>query len=202
MSTVRSEAYDSRKFMSEIKTGIEELIRQLEGNTLYPPIPKVFTDANPSLKTAALNGHLEIESKFLSGLNFRMMEDRQKDVARALAETFSWIFHEDLEDMDSKTFSHWLQQMEGIYWIAGKAGCGKSTLMKFIAKDRRTWSGLQQWAGTDELVVASYFFWAAGTDLQKNQEGLLRALLHSVLGKQRDLIARLFPKRYEAILHE
>lgn len=200
MEAIRSQANESQKTMLDIKIGIERFKQLLEENRIYPPIPSVFTDTDPSLKTPALHGHQEIEWRFLSWLSFVMMEDREKSVEKVFKETFSWIF--DAEDMADNNFKQWLQQSGGIYWISGKAGCGKSTLMKFIQNDVRTRDALQQWAGTDELVTASYLFWAAGTPLQKNQEGLLRALLYPILKRRRDLIPRLFPRRYEAIMNK
>jgi hypothetical protein len=51
-----------------------------------------------------------------------------------------------------------------------------------------------------ELITATHFFWRAGESLQQNQEGLLRSLLHAILGKKKDLIARVFPKQYNAMI--
>ena len=44
--------------------------------------------------------------------------------------TFDWIFSED-----GPGFAQWLKDGKGVYWIYGKAGSGKSTLMKFISSD-------------------------------------------------------------------
>jgi hypothetical protein len=46
------------------------------------------------------------------------------------------------------------------------------------------------------LITASFFFWSAGTLLQKSQEGLLRSFLHEVLQKHRSLIEEVFPSEW------
>lgn len=38
-------------------------------------------------------------------------------------------------------FVAWLEEGDGLYWIAGKAGSGKSTLMKYIASHPSTGNG-------------------------------------------------------------
>ena len=41
---------------------------------------------------------------------------------------------------------------------------------------------LSRWAGSqEELIMCSFYFWSAGTKLQKSQEGLLRSVLFQVL---------------------
>ena len=57
-----------------------------------------------------------------------------------------------------------------MFWVSGKAGSGKSTLMKYLKSDPDTESNLWAWANGPKLVTASYFFWNAGTDMQKSQE--------------------------------
>ncbi|KAH7076026.1 hypothetical protein FB567DRAFT_503838 [Paraphoma chrysanthemicola] len=82
------------------------------------------------------------------------------------------------------------------YLINGKAGSGKSTLMKFIVEHPRTKAALKNWAGRDELVVLHFFFWNLGTELQKSHIGMLRALLHAVLEKHPELIPAVLPRLF------
>ncbi|KAI0136317.1 hypothetical protein BJ170DRAFT_677196 [Xylariales sp. AK1849] len=82
-----------------------------------------------------------------------------------------------------------------IYWITGKPGAGKSTLMKFISRDSRFEQSLH-WANGAELLVVHYFSWTAGNDkLQKSHEGLIRTLLFETLSQHEALLAPLFPAR-------
>lgn len=92
--------------------------------------------------------------------------------------------------------SSWLEQENGIYWIEGKPGSGKSTLMKFLLSDNRTTKMLRRWSGPSELIVASHFFWSAGTVLQKSQEGLFRALLYQIFTQCPEIIRKVCPRRF------
>jgi len=55
-------------------------------------------------------------------------------------------------------FKEWLEYSDSIFWILGKAGLGKLTLIKFIAGDKRTYHSLQIWAGEKRLIMASFYF--------------------------------------------
>lgn len=45
-----------------------------------------------------------------------------------------------------------------------------------------------QWTRGGDLLIANYFFWNSGTDLQKNQIGLLRSILHDALDRFPNLV--------------
>lgn len=60
--------------------------------------------------------------------------------------------------------------------------------MKYICDHERTKQTLQTWAGQEQLYTASYFFWNAGTTMQKSQLGLLQSLLYRVLRSNPELI--------------
>ncbi|KFY14487.1 hypothetical protein V492_02587 [Pseudogymnoascus sp. VKM F-4246] len=84
---------------------------------------------------------------------------------------------QDLEKI-FENFVHWLEADHGLYWITGKPGSGKSTLMKFISAHPNTRKHLQTWARGRKLVTASFYFWSpAKNQLQKSQAGLLRSTL-------------------------
>ncbi|KAI1748636.1 hypothetical protein F4782DRAFT_346930 [Xylaria castorea] len=77
-------------------------------------------------------------------------------------------------------FRQWLREDTSMYWISGKAGSGKSTLMAHIVDDERTNHDLDVWREGNELRVLSFFFWRAGTQLQNSVLGLLRSLLYQL----------------------
>ncbi|KAI0188496.1 hypothetical protein EV127DRAFT_471231 [Xylaria flabelliformis] len=77
-------------------------------------------------------------------------------------------------------FRQWLREDTSMYWISGKAGSGKSTLMSHIVNDKRTLHDLNIWREGHELRVLSFFFWRAGTRLQNSVLGLLRSLLYQL----------------------
>ncbi|KAK8112534.1 hypothetical protein PG984_013060 [Apiospora sp. TS-2023a] len=88
----------------------------------------------------------------------------------------------------------WLRNGNGVYWINGKAGSGKSTLMAHIVEDPRTKAALDIWCGVEEKHILSYFFWRAGTMMQKSVVGLLRSLLYQICGKQTNHIEALMAR--------
>jgi hypothetical protein len=131
----------------------------------------------------------------LRSLCFKMMKVRETKIVAAHTNTFEWIF-EDTGTKKPTSFVDWLTNQDGIYWIMGKAGSGKSTLMKFLASHRRTRKELLRWTGADNiLVMASFFFWSAGTEMQKSQEGLLQSLLFEILRQCPTLIPDIFTRR-------
>lgn len=139
----------------------------------------------------------ETRQKIIDRLFFNTMLDRDETIKDRHRHTFEWILAEDLcFGKPRGDFAQWLCTGDGIYWISGKAGSGKSTLMKFVRNDARTMQYLSVWAERLPLVVASCYFWKAGTHLQKSQAGLFRSLLHDVLEKCPGLSHVLFPKQY------
>lgn len=112
-------------------------------------------------------------SKILHQLRFEGMSERYKSVRDAHSGTFEWAFANQLSD--------WLQYGHALFWVTGKPGSGKSTLMKRLIDDARTSLLLCKWSGVEKPVVASYFFWIKGTRLQRSDMGLLRCVLHDYL---------------------
>lgn len=175
------------------------------------------------------------EQHLLGSLYFSMFQVRHAKIEKAHANTYEWIFRDSVPDNAAPIrFAQWLEAGSGIYWIHGKPGCGKSTLMKFICSHARTRKHLARWSqthakslqernpnATDEerlkyeaglidsyhhqkqdggsrggngetnakMVIAKYFFWNAGSKLQKSQEGLLRSLVFEVLRQCPELLS-------------
>ena len=128
--------------------------------------------------------------KVLASLHFPEIHSRQEEVAEAHQETFQWIFDDSGGAMRPwANFVDWLKTESDTYWISGKAGSGKSTLMNYILQDERTMETLRAWAEPKDIVCLSFFFWAAGSKLQRTVAGLLRSLLYQILEQFRDLIS-------------
>jgi hypothetical protein len=149
-----------------------------------------------SLATTDISKEIEI----VQSLRYKSMTVRHSKITEAYNATFRWIFRTDnfpLHDPRSKIgFSRWLRSKGGIFWVSGKAGSGKSTLMKYICDNTQTAASLHQWDGSARLVTASYYFWNAGTDMQKSQQGLLQSLLYEILTRCPDLIPTVFRERW------
>ena len=69
--------------------------------------------------------------QFLHSLWFREIHTRINDIAESHSQTLHWMFEDDAtRPWDS--FCSWLQADDRLYWVNGKPGSGKSTLMKFL----------------------------------------------------------------------
>lgn len=123
------------------------------------------------------------------------MTSRKESVKDTHADTFQWILKsEDLRNnKPNPGFRTWLERGKGTYWLAGKAGSGKSTLMKLITEHRETQEALKVWAGDTVLVCPSFYFWYGGTQMQRSQLGMLRSLLHELLLSDKALVPVAFP---------
>lgn len=156
---------------------------------------EVFSDSLSTYVTK-IQGLLDQKRKaILDTLHFSQIKEREFAVAEAHKNTFQWIFD---EKGSSKNFVTWLRQSADIYWIAGKAGSGKSTLMRFLTGHPDTSNLLKQWAGSKKLIIAQHYFWSPGTAIQKSQEGLFRSLLLQILNQQPELIPVVCADRWEA----
>ena len=95
------------------------------------------------------------EYHILDSLSNMGMTARYEKIADAHAKTFEWIFQDYTYAWGSHygdTFTEWLSRGNGIFWVTGKAGSGKSTLMKFLSHHRLTSKALKHWSGTKKLV--------------------------------------------------
>jgi hypothetical protein len=113
---------------------------------------------------------LEIRGQiYLPELNFRL-----EQIEDPFQDTFRWIF-------DLPLFTDWLQRGSGLFWINGKPGSGKSTLMKLVFESNETWELLHDWKKGSVEVKAGFFFYYRGTAIQKSFEGVLRSLVTQIL---------------------
>ncbi|KAF6830555.1 small S protein [Colletotrichum plurivorum] len=127
----------------------------------------------------------------LESLHFAQIKERQNEIPVAHKNTFEWVFRED----STTTFPAWLRGSRSLFWITGKPGSGKSTLMKFIMSHQKTTQLAEGWAGPKRLLLVSHFFWYGGTKIQQSQDGLLRTLLFQILVNYPGLVRDLVPER-------
>ena len=104
----------------------------------------------------------------------------------------------EMREFTRDAFLTWLKSGSQIYHISGKAGSGKSTLMKFLSQHSRVREELESWADPRKLVLASFFFWNSGDKLQMSLEGLYRALLFETLKQCPELIPEIFPDQWNS----
>jgi hypothetical protein len=140
------------------------------------------------------------ENYILRTLRFPTMNHRHVEISEAHHETFRWVFEESSHSgSPSHSFRRWLQHGHGLFWMNGKAGSGKSTLMKYIFDSDKTRDILQNWAQGSKLELAGFFFWNSGTSEQMSQVGLFRSLLHQALHKDLELVSKVFPSEWATI---
>ncbi len=125
-----------------------------------------------------------------NSLRFNEMNTRMNDIAESHAETFHWIFEEDATG-PWDNFSEWLKAGSHVYWINGKAGSGKSTLMRFLIDDPRTRDLLAQWSPSQQPLIVKFYFWLSGTEMQRSLKGLLCSILHQLFHEDESLLEKL-----------
>ncbi|KAI2633041.1 hypothetical protein GGS26DRAFT_555059 [Hypomontagnella submonticulosa] len=143
-----------------------------------------------------------IKLRMLESLKFADMRDRYERIPEAHQKTFEWVFHESEDgEGDSKrrwdNFATWLMSNNKLYWVTGKPGSGKSTLMKYLSDNARLRSRLKVWRGEKPLYTGRFFFWNSGTALQMSRIGLMQSLLHEIVSQCPDEIPRIFPDRWQ-----
>ena len=128
--------------------------------------------------------------RLLSSLSFDGMYERQEAVKAAHQDTFRWIL-----DQEGKAFRgnvnlvDWLEHGAGVFWIEGKPGSGKSTLMNFIYNEPTTFEYAKHWAGSGMLFMPAFFFWKAGSERQKSFASAMRTFAHHILSDVPDIYA-------------
>ena len=142
--------------------------------------------------------HGRLQRTIIESLRFAEMTDRHHRIVEAHETTFQWLFLPSNANQQKWTdFSGWLEGKSTLYWVTGKAGSGKSTLMKYIYGDKRTMDHLKIWAAGVPLVTAAFFFWNSGTRMQMSEVGFLQSILSQVLAERPALIPRILPERWE-----
>ncbi|KAL6411992.1 hypothetical protein AUP68_04372 [Ilyonectria robusta] len=150
---------------------------------------------------------------FLASLHFPGNQDREQRIAEAHQQTFRWIFEDPNDDPHAvswSSFKDWLQSDDQLYWITGKAGAGKSTLMKFVTQPARTPGAysppearcakyLHNRTQEKPFIVASFYFWAGGSMVQKSTTGMFLTILAQLLQAYPEAIPFVSPNAWEAL---
>ncbi|KAF2830352.1 hypothetical protein CC86DRAFT_378654 [Ophiobolus disseminans] len=182
-----------RRDMSEAKSDILrefDFTNRIQGDTtgLYQHTYAGITTMLVNCQSKASD--MVVALTILNTLTFEQMRSRHGAVSEAHPGTFEWVF--------TNKFSAWLRSPDPIFWISGKPGSGKSTLMKYLIGHPNTPIALNDWSRPHRLVIADYFFWINGTALQRSLEGLLRALLYDILRQTPKLVKELLPEAWES----
>lgn len=143
---------------------------------------------------------------FLQSLEYPRMHNREEEIPDAHERTFKWIFQKNSDEWVS--LGQWLESNDSLYWITGKAGSGKSTMMRYISHlfpfrnqklpRSRSHAYLQRWAGSKKLIVASFYFYT-GDEAQTTQRGLFMTLLREIFDQCPDLLPLASPGKWENV---
>lgn len=146
----------------------------------------------------------------LQSLNDPAARHRISNIQKEYRSTFQWLY-----DPEKVTFTQWLRRepefKQPIFWIRGKPGSGKSTLMKMALQSKETdrHLGLARHPSTngsagraspvkneETLTVPwtkiSFFFHDRGSHIQKSLSGMLQDLLYQVLEQEKWFLRDIF----------
>lgn len=136
-----------------------------------------------------------VKKLILNSLRYQEMNHRYEKIPLPYKQTFQWIY----KKKDIADFPAWLRDNHApFYWITGKPGAGKSTLMKYLVDNPRTEELLVQDSSNKSVIMASAYLWNSGTQKQMSYEGLLRSLLYQMLRAKPNLMHTVFPHWFEA----
>ncbi|KAK8026499.1 hypothetical protein PG991_003555 [Apiospora marii] len=154
---------------------------------LLETIPSLTPGHVPSIATGSVTVRLspspgveliERYKSFLDVLDFPQINARKEAIRAEQGRTCRWF-------LAHPKYRIWADiSTQGtccscLLWIRGKAGAGKSTLMKFLYSEVRK--------KRSEATVVSFFFNARGDYLEKSITGMYRSLLKQILTQIPDL---------------
>ncbi|KAI0376952.1 hypothetical protein F5Y04DRAFT_285369 [Hypomontagnella monticulosa] len=195
-----SEYKENSKTTMEMLSQMDDAIRDLQQN--LPPTSRRQSsqpaNGNQSYQISRRSFE-EAEDAILNWLWYPSIHDREDSIDKAYSKTLDWIFEEPkIDDKGVRKWDSFVSFLKGekdMYWITGKAGSGKSTLVKFIHEHDQTQDALNQWASGRRVLCAPFYFSYHGSDEQKTELGLLRSLLHWILSEERNLVSIAFKER-------
>jgi hypothetical protein len=143
--------------------------------------------------------------EIFKGLFFEEADERLHAVEPPMEGSMKWVFEDD-RMTDEGGLLDWMGNARGenLFWITGKAGCGKTTLTKHLFRNPQIFDYLEAWSGAAPGITSGFFFWNGGTDLQNSPTGMLRCILYESLQdmiygpleQDEDIIQWLFPDRW------
>src|SRR5215471_10848607 len=103
------------------------------------------------------------------------MDLRANDINEEASDTCSWL-------LEHKNYRTWLDQRQGLLWVKGNPGVGKSTLLKYALREAK------KRPSPNTEVIASFFFHGRGSLIQKCPLGLFRSLLNQLSDQIPDML--------------
>lgn len=144
--------------------------RQHNGDQYHGPV-----NIYQSAASAARSPEPSVVEAALESLMFEEMDARYLTIDASLApSSCRWL-------LDREEYKKWqdigsISEHHGFLWIKGKAGAGKSTLMKFAFNNAEK-------TRLEDQTIVSFFFNARGAPIERSLIGMYRALLYQILHK-------------------
>ncbi|KAK4113218.1 hypothetical protein N656DRAFT_768156 [Canariomyces notabilis] len=173
----RHTTQETARAETSLKTHITQATAQVQ-MSLKTRISAVARSAEERAQDARLEARRE---RLLRSLKFDRMNERKNMVAESHPKTYQLVLTDGSDagepadvtesskgDADHRwdSFSDWLRSTEPTYWISGKLGSGKTTLVKYPLGHPQTRSFLELWS--PGAVLVSHFFWRPGTQIGSN----------------------------------
>ncbi|RYO79070.1 hypothetical protein DL766_008477 [Monosporascus sp. MC13-8B] len=176
-------------------------------------------------KLEALMAKMPYENRILRRLRFKSILRRGEAIKDPVANTYAWMLHasasamrdasaigvvqyvasltvtgtqsseQDLRIETCAKLRSFLRE-DGQTFVSGRAGCGKSTLMKFLCHNSVVGEDLETWADGSKLVVVGIYFWGSDDPPQKSLKGFYMSILYHTLKPCPELISIIFPGSY------
>ncbi|KAJ4422169.1 hypothetical protein N0V82_003138 [Gnomoniopsis sp. IMI 355080] len=221
-----SKESDPRSQQETLKSLVElnhkfDGLQQLESTRAQECEDKLEELSSAIQGLSILTNRMSLENQVLRRLIFSSIFQRENDVIDPSKNTFCWVFdapqeldhlapeatagsnltqngsdEQALRLLMSQTLIAFLRRNAGTILLAGKAGCGKSTFMKYIAHHPTTKATLQEWAGDSKLVLVRVFFWKSDDAFQGSMVGFWRSVLFQILSQCPELVTKVFPQQH------
>lgn len=161
-----------------LKRPIEDLDTKTEPKTSDHEAPNLSYDLNSD--DCGSDSSLDSDPSLVREVNYNLRWDYwisngSSDLDASLAREAKW-----------PNFVKWLESDDTKYWISGKPGSGKSTLVKFLIDNPETATALNQWRNGCQIL--SHFFWKLGGPAQQNLRGFWSSLAYQLLLNNRTVL--------------
>ncbi|KAK3986949.1 hypothetical protein QBC44DRAFT_401370 [Cladorrhinum sp. PSN332] len=194
--------------LNAIQSTLNQIVDRGKGAATAPSASAEISALEEMMSKVRLSEEMTLkELTIVRSLGYNSRTVRHEAIPYAHQKTFEWIFEtddvgtrpQDLQpEINPPVFMNWLRHGNGAFWISGKPGSGKSTLMKFVSNHQTTAAALSLWSRPLPAVIASHYFWSLGTEMQKSQKGLLQSLIYDIFRHCPSLLKAACPSRWDA----
>ena len=117
----------------------------------------------------------ELLDTIITTLQFPEIFNRYNAIEDEHEGTCEWVLAKSASSDRLSCFLDWFDSDQKLFWFSGKPGSGKSVLMAYLFRH------LESRETVSNALNLSFWFWEAGTSLEKSLNGMLRSLLVQML---------------------